>query len=88
MKGPCCLPGALSYSLKEEGKALGKLNPEFDPQWPGDLDEGLRAMVIGWRAYEKPDPLDSEELSSLGNYLEADCKALWKILEWIRASVK
>jgi uncharacterized protein len=88
LKGPCCLPGALSYGLKEEAKALGKLNPKYDPQWPGDLDEGLRAMVMGWRTYEKPAPIDSEEMSTLTRYLEADCKALWKILEWIRANVK
>jgi len=88
LKGPCCLPGALTYGLKEEAKALGKFNSEYDPQWPGDLDEGLLAMVMGWRAYEKADTLDSEEMSTLTKYLEADCKALWGILKWIRANVK
>jgi uncharacterized protein len=88
LKGPCCVPGALGYGLKEEAKALGKFAPEYDPQWPGDLDEGLRAMVMGWRTYEKPNPLDSEQMTTLIKYLEADCKALWKILEWIRGNVR
>jgi hypothetical protein len=82
------VPGALGYGLKEEAKALGKFAPEYDPQWPGDLDEGLRAMVMGWRTYEKPNPLDSEQMTTLIKYLEADCKALWKILEWIRGNVR
>jgi len=80
-----CIPGAWKYGLKDIAKALGKIKPEFDPQWPGDLDEGLRAMAMGWKAYQAQNPLQSEEMRTLSNYLEADCKALWKILKWIRS---
>ena len=57
----------------------------FDPGWPGDLDEGLNAMVMGWKAYEAADPARSYEISTLKSYLEADCKALWLILKWMRS---
>lgn len=85
LDGPCGVPGAWTYGLKQIAKALGKLNPEFDPQWPGDLDEGLRAMVMGWTAYQTGHPLESQEMTTLTQYLEADCKALWKILKWLRS---
>jgi len=85
LNGPCAVPGAWGYGLKEVAKALGKLDPYFDPQWPGDLDEGLRAMVMGWKAYQSTHPLQSQEMITLIQYLEADCKALWKILKWIRS---
>ena len=84
LNSPCSVPGAWNYGLKEVAKALGKFNPKFDPQWPGELDEGLRAMVMGWRAYETAHPLQSQEMNTLTQYLEADCKALWKILKWMR----
>jgi hypothetical protein len=83
--GPIGLPGAWNYRLKSVVKALGKLSPEFDLQWPGDLDQGLRAMIMGWRAYEDPHPLESPEMEVLQRYLEVDCKALWKILNWMRS---
>lgn len=85
LNGPCCVPGALTFGLKELTRALGQLDQEYDPQWPGDLDEGLRAMVMGWRAYETSNPLQSPEMSTMTQYLEADCKALWKILKWLRS---
>jgi len=59
LNGPSSVPGAWGYGLKKVAKALGKLNPEFDPHWPGDLDEGLRAMVMGWKAYQTTRPLES-----------------------------
>ncbi len=85
LNSPCSVPGAWNYGLKGVAKALGNLNPEFDPMWPGDLDEGLRAMVMGWRGYGKEDPLQSEEMQLLAQYLEGDCRALWKILRWMRS---
>jgi uncharacterized protein len=84
--GPCSVPGEWSFGLKEVAKALGEFNPDFETHWPGDLDAGLRAMVMGWRAYEGPNPLESEEMDTLKLYLEADCKALWNILRWLRSS--
>jgi predicted RecB family nuclease len=84
LEGPIGVPGAWSYQLKDVTRALGQSQPDFDPQWPGDLDQGLRAMVMGWRAYQVPSPLDSEEMDILKQYLEADCRALWAILRWLR----
>lgn len=88
LDGPCAVPGAWGYGLKEIAKALGKVDPRFDPQWPGDLDKGLLAMVMGWKAYQSACPLRSQEMITLVQYLEADCKALWKILKWIRSHGK
>lgn len=84
--GPCALPGALAYGLKKVAQALGKMNPDLDPKWPDELDEGMTAMLIGWKAYKKANPLESDEMKLLNKYLEADCRALWMILRWLRAS--
>lgn len=81
----CCIPGAWTYELKEVANTLGKIKPEFDPKWPGNLDKGLRAMVMGWKAYQQAKPLESEEMKNLKEYLEADCRALWNILKWMRS---
>lgn len=88
LSGPCSVSGAWNYGLKEVARAVGKLNPEFNTQWPAGLDEGLRAMVMGWRAYADRDPLQSQEMNTLIRYLEVDCKALWKILRWIHSQRK
>lgn len=85
-RGPLGAPGAWNYQLKEVAKALGRVDPAFDPQWPGELDQGLRAMVIGWKAYENEQPQESQEMNMLRQYLEADCRALWQILRWMRTA--
>jgi predicted RecB family nuclease len=85
LHGPIGLPGAWSYGLKDVSRALAHLRPDLDLQWPGDLDRGLRAMVMGWKAYLTPQPLESKEMGLLKEYLEADCRALWGILKWLRS---
>lgn len=83
--GPASVPGAWGFGLKEVAKSLGKLYPQYNPEWPGDLDAGLTAMVMGWKAYENKKPLETIEMSNIKEYLEADCKALWNVLKWLRA---
>ena len=85
LNSPCVIPGAWDFGLKGVTRALVNINPEYDPQWPGSLDEGLRAMVMGWKAYECDQPTESEEMIILTQYLEADCRALWNILRWLRS---
>jgi hypothetical protein len=85
LDGPCAVPGAWDYSLKPVAKALGRIYSEYDPRWPGDLDSGLRAMVMGWKAYATRDPLQSAEMATLTEYLEADCKALYHLMTWLRS---
>ena len=85
LAGPGALPGAWKFGLKGVAKALGDLAPDFATHWPGDLDKGLTAMVMGWEAYQSPDPAATEEMGLLTHYLEADCQALWNILRWLRA---
>lgn len=85
MKTPCGMPGGWDYGLKGVAKSLGKLDAAYDPQWVGDLDDGLGAMVLGWKAYETKNPTTSDEMKILRQYLQADCKALWCILRWMRA---
>jgi uncharacterized protein len=84
LEAPAALPEAWGYGLKEVAKALGKLRPEIGIKWPEGLDEGLRAMVMGWRAYITPEPLKSKEIAVLNTYLEIDCMALHSILRWLR----
>jgi uncharacterized protein len=85
LNGPAAVPRAWNYGLKAVAKALGDLDPAFGTEWPTDLDVGLQAMVMGWRAYETGDPMNSEEMRLLRQYLGADCKALWQVLRWLRA---
>jgi hypothetical protein len=84
LEGPSAVPGAFGFGLKEVAKALGKLHPEIGVNWPEGLDEGLRAMVMGWRAYGTPNPSESEEMAVLKTYLEIDCMALFSALRWLR----
>lgn len=85
LEGPVALPGTWNFGLKGVAKALSNTNPGFATAWPGDLDKGLRAMVMGWRAYQQERPLESHEMGILKPYLEADCKAVWNILKWLRS---
>jgi uncharacterized protein len=85
LDGPAALPGAWNYGLKSVASALDKLDPSYGTAWPEDLDAGLQAMVMGWRAYATGDPMGSEEMALLKRYLEGDCRALWQILRWLRA---
>ena len=85
LREPIGLPGAWNYKLKAVSRALAKYDTDIDIEWPGDLDQGLQAMVMGWRAYEQPDPIGSHEMQAVIDYNEVDCKALWKILSWLRA---
>jgi uncharacterized protein len=83
--GPIALPSLWTYRLKDVSKAVNRLRPDLRLQWPGDLDQGLQAMVMGWRAYQSRQPLESDEMTTLRQYLEADCRALWGLLTWIRS---
>jgi len=85
LDGPAGVPGAWGYEPKEVAHALASIDPAYDPHWPGDLDEGLRAMVMGWKAYESTSPAETDEMTTLQQYLEADCKALRNILRWLRS---
>lgn len=84
LEGPGAIPGAWSFGLKEVARALGNSRPELAVHWPGDLDEGLRAMVMGWRAYSNPNPIETDEMKILQEYLEVDCAALAAVLKWLR----
>lgn len=85
-RAPIAVPGAWNYKLKAVARALGQLDPTYDPQWPGDLDQGKRAMVMGWKAYQAADPLASPEMALLTEYLAADCRAVANILRWMRSA--
>lgn len=83
--GPTAIPGCLDTKLKHVAKALGKMDAQYDPAWPDEVAEGLDAMVMGWRSYALPKPLECMEMQYLREYLTADCRALWQILRWLRA---
>ncbi len=80
----CAVPGAWSYGLKEFVGALAFHNPSYDPRWPKNLSSGGLAQIIGWYAYRQPDPLHCREMAILSAYLEADCRATWSVLRWLR----
>ncbi len=85
LAGPAALPGAWGYGLKDVAKALGKLHPDIGVHWPESLQEGLRAMVMGWHAYASAAPLSSNEMAVLNTYLEIDCLGLLSVLKWLRS---
>ena len=74
----------LKTGLKATAKALSDWDRNFETIWPGDLDEGLTAMVMGWKAFESSDTMNTPEMIAILEYLEADCQALWNILRWLR----
>ena len=85
--GPTTLPGQWDFSLKSVSKALGKLSPEHRVDYPKNLQIGSDAMVMALRAYERGgEVLDSPEMRLVSEYLEVDCKSLWKILRWLRTA--
>ena len=75
---PIGVPGAWSYDLKEIASALNLL------KWPGNLDDGLRATIAGWKAYKATRPLNSTEMKIVAQYNEVDCRAMWEIVRWLR----
>ena len=75
---PIGVPGAWGYSLKKVAKALNLV------EWPGNLDDGLRATVAGWKAYQTTTPIASDEMKTIVPYNEVDCKALFEIVNWLR----
>ncbi|HEU4324242.1 MAG TPA: ribonuclease H-like domain-containing protein [Roseiflexaceae bacterium] len=80
----CAVPGAWGYSLKAFANALSAYAPDYDARWPRGISNGGVAQLVGWHAYRQPDPLRSREMQILAAYLEADCRAVWQILRWLR----
>ena len=86
---PTALPGQWDYSLKSVSKALGRLSPEHRVDYPENLKVGSDAMIMALRAHERgSNVLSSPEIKLIGEYLEVDCKTLWQILRWLRASIQ
>jgi hypothetical protein len=81
---PIGVPGGWAYGLKEIVRAVGEYAPKYKSPWPEELSSGLGAMVMGWEAYDQPEPLETKEMTTLTDYLEADVKGLWQVLRWLR----
>ena len=75
---PVGVPEAWGFGLKEISNGLGLV------KWPGGLDQGLSAMVAGWKAYSQDRPREAPEMKMIERYNEVDCKALWEIIRWVR----
>lgn len=75
---PVGVPDAWNYGLKEVATALKVV------EWPGELGDGLRATVAGWKAYRTESPLESVEMKTVAEYNEVDCLALYEIVRWMR----
>lgn len=79
LKEPIGVPGALAYGLKEVATALDLVD------WPGNVADGLGAMVAGWQAYEDPSPSESPHMGIIREYNEVDCRALYEVVRWLRS---
>ncbi len=86
--GLIALPGHWGFGLKQVVRAVGDWSPAHAVAYPDGLGEGLGAMVAGWRAYEQPNPLRTREMDLIGRYLEADCKSVRAVLEWVRSEAR
>lgn len=83
---PFACPGAWSFGLKPLVKALSKVAPDYAVEWPTELADGASAAAVGWKMYDDDQPLKTREYRLLGQYLEIDCKSMWQLLSWMRAS--
>lgn len=85
--GPIALPKQWDFSIKSVSKALGEMSSEHRTDYPEGLGVGSDAMVMALRAYERGgDVVNSTEINLVTEYLEVDCKCLWQILRWLRAT--
>ena len=86
MVGQIALPGAWGWGLKEIAEALGDHAPHYKVEWPEGLNSGQAAQIAGFTAYEEAKPLKTSEMRLITDYLEMDCRALERILAWLRNS--
>ena len=86
LDGPAALPAPWPTASRKLRRPWALASPAYATQWPGDLDQGLNAMVMGWKAYQQPSPPDTHEFQLLREYLGSDCAALRNILGWLRDS--
>lgn len=80
----CAIPNVWSAGLKAVAHGLGVVEPCRTTEWPVEMTQGASPMVLGWQAYAADDPHSSEQMRYLKTYLEMDCKALWRVLVWMR----
>ena len=85
LNGPICLPGCWNFGLKEITQALGEYAPRYKVEWPDGMS-GQAAQVAGWAAYDEEEPLKTDEMKLIAEYLEKDCVALERLLAWLRNS--
>ncbi len=85
---PIGIPGAWKYDLKEVSNALSAYSEKHANCWPEGLNSGQAAQVALWDGYAQERPLESEQFALVARYLEADVRALWCILNWLRDSTK
>ena len=86
---PIAIPGAWKFGLKEVSTALSAYSKEHAVSWPEGLNSGQAAQVALWEAYRQDKPIESEQISLVSQYLEADVKALCVcLLGWLRDSTE
>ena len=86
---PIAIPGAWKFGLKEISTALSAYSEEHAVSWPEGLNSGQAAQVALWEAYRQDKPMESEQISLVSLYLEADVKALCVcLLGWLRDSTE
>ena len=85
---PIAIPGAYKFGLKEVSTALSAYSKEHAVSWPEGLNSGQAAQVALWEAYRQDKPLETKEMILVSAYLEADVRALWCLLRWLRNSTE
>ena len=78
---------ALNYSLKTIAKSMKK-NHMIETSWDSNnpCSNGLKAMLLAYKLYEKSEILDMNEpiINDIIHYNEVDCKVLWEIMNYLR----
>ena len=83
---PIIIKECFGFGLKEIVKKLNEYN-EINLAW-SDLDDGLLSSFIARDIYYNQNNNSNDDMFNIIEYNYIDCKALFKILEWMRKVIR
>lgn len=81
---PIIINGCFDYRLKSVASAMKK-SGIIDDQWNSCICSGTDAMVSAWEYYTKESP--STIMDDIVEYNNADCRIMWRILNYIHETM-
>lgn len=84
---PILIKGVYNFTLKNVVKGLATTGL-IDFAYPeSEVLEGKSAMTQAWKAYRSGNPMAKSELKIISDYNQADCRALFEIVNFIRQNL-